>query len=252
MTTMAAEEEATEPSAARGRIRTIVAYLGACVWGGIVAGLLIGGVGSRLAMFVLRVTSDDFVVGLESDDGFTIGQFSTDTFFLVILAGAVGVAASLLYGAVRVWIPRPYRALSFGLLGGLVGGSAIVHEEGIDFFVLEPQWLAIAMFVALPTFGAVALSLVTERVMERRGSGGPVGWAWLLAPLPALVLTGPIGIALIVALAIGVALDPKVPFVRWWQTAPLTWLGRCALLLWAAVGAVALVNDIQGIAGLPA
>lgn len=249
MTTMAADEEATETSSARGRIRAIVAYLGACVWGGIVAGLLIGGIGSRLAMFVLRVTSDDFVVGLESDDGFTIGEFSTDTFFLVVLAGAVGVAAGLLYGAVRVWIPPRYRALSFGLLGGLVGGSAIVHEEGIDFFVLEPRWLAIAMFVALPLFGAAALSLVTERVMERRESGDDVGWVWLLAPLPALVFTGPIGIVLIVALAIGFALEPKVPLVRLWQSQPVAWLGRSALLVWAGAGAIALFNDITDIAG---
>ena len=246
---MSATEEVTEASAARGRIRAVVAYLGACVWGGIVAGLLIGGVGSRLAMFVLRVTSGDFVVGLESDDGFTIGQFSTDTFFLVILAGAVGVAASLLYGLVRVWIAPRYRALSFGLLGGLVAGSAIVHEEGIDFFVLEPRWLAITMFVALPLFGAAALSLVTERVMERRAEGS-VGWAWLLAPLPAVLFTGPIGIALVVALALGLALEPKVPLVRWWQSAPVAWLGRVALMVWAGAGAVALFNDITDIAGL--
>jgi len=247
--TAVAVADGTDSGSARARIRTIAAYVGACVWGGLVAGLLIGGVGGRLAMFVLRLTSSDTVVGLESDDGFTIGQFSSDTFFLIILAGAVGVAGSLLYGLVRVWIPSRYRAVAFGTLGAFVGGSAIVHEEGIDFFLLEPRALAIAMFVAIPLLGAVALSLVMEKMLTRADERS-IGWLWLVAPLPALVLTGPLGIALVVALAIGLALEPKVPLVRWWQSEPVAWLGRAALLFWASAGAVALFNDIRGIAAL--
>ncbi len=46
-----------------------------------VAGLLVAGIGGRLAMFILRVTSGSEVIGLESDDGFVIGRFTTDTFF---------------------------------------------------------------------------------------------------------------------------------------------------------------------------
>ena len=34
---------------------------------GALAGLLVGGIGGRLAMFVLRRTSDQSVVGIESD-----------------------------------------------------------------------------------------------------------------------------------------------------------------------------------------
>lgn len=235
----------------RDRIRAILAYIGSCVWGGLVAGLLIGGVGGRLAMFVLRVTSGERVVGLESDDGFTIGEFSSDTFFLVLLAGAVGMVASLLYGLVRVWLPPRYRALSFGALGGLVGGSGIVHADGIDFSLLEPRWLAIAMFVALPLLGSVALSLVTEKMLARAESR-PIGWLGLLVPLPGLIFTGPIGIGLVVALPLGLVLDSKVPLVRWWQSLPVTRLGQLALIGWAVAGAIALINDITAIAGLPA
>ena len=239
-------EGGRDTGSSRARIRAIAAYIGACVCGGLVAGLLIGGVGGRLAMFVLRLTSSDTVVGLESDDGFTIGQFSSDTFFLVILAGAVGVAGSLLYGLVRVWLPERYRAAAFGTLGALVAGSAIVHADGIDFLLLDPRWLAIVMFVALPALGSVAISLVMER-MYARSRERSVGWLWLIAPLPGLVLTGPLGIALVVALALGMVLEPKVPLVRLWQSEPVAWLGRAALLFWAGAGALALFNDVRGI-----
>jgi len=40
---------------------------------GVSVGLLVIGLGSRLAMFVLRVTSPGYVVGMESDDGFESG-----------------------------------------------------------------------------------------------------------------------------------------------------------------------------------
>ena len=49
------------------------------------AGFLVGGVGGRIAMFVLRLTSTDSVRGTQSDDGFTIGQLSGATVFLLSL-----------------------------------------------------------------------------------------------------------------------------------------------------------------------
>lgn len=48
---------------------------------GLVTGLLIGGVGGRLAMFLLRLTSSESLHGVETDDGFIIGSLTSDTFF---------------------------------------------------------------------------------------------------------------------------------------------------------------------------
>ncbi|HJR46033.1 MAG TPA: hypothetical protein VJ927_10560 [Actinomycetota bacterium] len=231
----------------RERIRQIARYLGACVWGGLVAGLLIGGIGSRLAMFVMRATTGDSVVGLESDDGFTIGQLSGDTFFLILFAGVAGMVASLFYGLVRVWLPTRHRAWWFGALGALVGGSVIVHADGIDFSLLHPVALAVVMFVALPGLGATALSVVMERALERSERRSK-GWLAVLIPLPGLLLTGPLGLLLIVALAAGYALESKVPLVRIWQSRPVTWLGRAALMAWGVAALIALVTDIVQIA----
>ncbi|HVE18624.1 MAG TPA: hypothetical protein VNB52_06050, partial [Ilumatobacteraceae bacterium] len=62
------------------------------VVGGISAGVILIGVGSRLAMLLLRVTSSDSVHGVESDDGFIIGQVTlAGTYNLLLLGASVGI-----------------------------------------------------------------------------------------------------------------------------------------------------------------
>ena len=108
------------------------------VVGGLATGALIGGVGGRLAMFVLRVTSDPSLHGLETDDGFTIGRFSGETLFLVLATAALGVIGGLLYLAVRPWLPERWRAALTGVFGGIVGGALFISPDGIDFTLLDP------------------------------------------------------------------------------------------------------------------
>ena len=60
------------------------ATLAAGVSSGFVAGSLFGGVGGRVAMFVLRLTSSSALRGAEIDDGFTIGVFSHATLFFIL------------------------------------------------------------------------------------------------------------------------------------------------------------------------
>jgi hypothetical protein len=62
-----------------GELAGPAATLGAGVSAGFVAGVLIGGVGGRLAVLLLRVTSDPRLHGSQTDDGFTIGVVSTLT-----------------------------------------------------------------------------------------------------------------------------------------------------------------------------
>ena len=73
---------------------------------GLVWGFVIGGAGGRLAMFVLRVTTGDSVKGVESDDGFIIGSFTSDTLFLLAAATFAGAAIGIFYVLVRGCCPR--------------------------------------------------------------------------------------------------------------------------------------------------
>ena len=77
------EPSAATSGAAVGGLRSWTAvygdaatFLGPGLLVGLVCGALIGGVGGRLAMFVLRVTSDGSLHGLQTDDDFTIGKFT--------------------------------------------------------------------------------------------------------------------------------------------------------------------------------
>ena len=85
---------------------------------GCVAGALIGGVGGRLAMLLLRVTSDSSVIGLRTDDDFRIGEFTSDTIFLVLLTAIAGAMLGAAYVAVRRWLPRDHRPVVAAVVVG--------------------------------------------------------------------------------------------------------------------------------------
>ena len=100
----------------------------------------IGGVGGRLAMFILRLTSDPSLHGLKTDDDFTIGQVTLGgTYNLVIVGAAAGFIGAVAYVAVAPWLIGPtwFRRLTVGLTAGALGGSALIHSDGIDFNLLE-------------------------------------------------------------------------------------------------------------------
>jgi hypothetical protein len=160
---------------------------------GAATGALIGGVGGRLAMRILFLTSDQSVKGLTSDDGFEIGRFTlTDTLNLILLTAVVGVVAALLYLVARPFVARFGRATvpAMAVFYGVLGGAMMVHRDGVDFNVLEPAGLAIALFVAICAgFGAVVAWLVDAAA---RQGGWPfrLSW-WLLAPPLVLVMLPP-------------------------------------------------------------
>jgi hypothetical protein len=133
------------------------ATLGAAA--GALGGLAVGGVGGRLAMLLLRLTSSDAVTGVESDDGFEIGQFTlAGTFSLLIATMFFGSVVGLFIVLARAFMPWPWVTWAWGLVGAVGGGGLIVHDGGVDFELLEPAWLAIALFVALPAVGVLAMA----------------------------------------------------------------------------------------------
>jgi len=223
--------------------------LSAGVVGGLAMGALIGGVGGRLAMFILRVTSDPSLRGLRTDDDFTIGRFSGETLFLVGVTAALGVLGGLLYLAVRPWLPERWRVALAGVFGGIVGGAAFIRPDGIDFTRLDPLLLAIAMFIALPALYGVTMSLFVERLL-RSDPGGSASWAWLLGllPLVAFGATGPLGLGLLL-LMFGVwwFLRAVPDAATLWRSPTVMWIGRAALLAVTARSLVTLIEDVDQI-----
>lgn len=221
----------------RERIRVVSWWLAVGLVAGGLAGALVGGVGGRLLMLLLRLTTDDLPTGLISDDGFEIGVFTPgDTVSLVAVTALFGGINGLAYVGLRWFLPPRWRLPLWTLLAAAFVGANVVHADGIDFVLLDPLWLAVAGFVALPGLAAALVVLLVDRV----GPGEP--WAcsrWLaLAVIPAL----PTLILAPVAAVAGAAAVALLPHVRSVPRA-LTVVVPAAVLVVTAYTAVALVRE---------
>lgn len=168
---------------------------------GAIVGVVIGGIGGRLAMLVLRLGSSDTLHGLATDDGFTIGRVSTETFFLLMVAGGLGAASGVVYVAIRRALPSRGRPLLTGVVVALVTGADIVDPGSFDFSALDQKPFAIAAFTVLPGLAAFTVVTAIERLLViEPWSSRPLA---IVLSLAALVLN----VVLVVVVAVaGVAL----------------------------------------------
>ena len=219
---------------------------------GIPVGVVVAGLGSRLAMLLLRLTSPVAVRGVQSDDDFTIGQVTlAGTYNLLLLGAAFGIIGAAAYQWVRPWLLGPwwFRRLTVALGSGVVVGSMLLHADGIDFVVLKPTWLAIGLFVALPALFGLAIGAAVDRI-GRAGSWTTRGWKRWALPIALVAPFPPTLFILVVAtavLAMWLIIRPAGA-VEWLRGSTgnrfivrVLWLGI------AVLGLVALRNDITAI-----
>ena len=184
-------------------MRALARLVSATIIIGALTGAVVGGLGGRLAMRILFLTSGDRVKGLTSDDGFTIGRFTLrDTIGLVIVTAFLGIVAALLLLAARPFVVRFGAFATPAMAGfyGVVGGALIVDPDGVDFSVLEPALLAIALFVLIfVAFGALVSHFVSAAAAE---DSWAQRWTWWVIgpPLVALALPPMLLLALVAAL----------------------------------------------------
>lgn len=217
--------------------------LAAVTWAGGLLGFLVGGIGSRLAMMLLAKLNPE-VTGLTSDDGFTIGQLTLESFDLLATTTLLGVLGGGLYFVLRGLMigPRWFQILSISFGPAVVAGSEIVHVDGIDF-TLDPVLLAVAMFVAIPWAYAAALTVIAERWLAS-GSRFMTASMWLaglplLLWLPLFPLLG----ALVLGL-LGFEAVRRTPTGQVVLTHPAgPWLARLALAALFVVSLIGLVRD---------
>jgi hypothetical protein len=172
---------------------------------GLVAGVIVGGLGSRLAMRVLAATSP-LARGFETDFGATVGEITAGgTLFLLILGGLLGMIGGILYLAVRGLLPRSawLAGSAFGVVLLALSGRLLVDPNNLDFVILSPLPLAVVLFSALPLVFGLAL-VPLARWMEPAILGNDrVGLliALVLIGLAPLALAGGFGL-----LALGITL----------------------------------------------
>jgi hypothetical protein len=235
-----------------GGVSYIVERMRVLIVAGILVGVLVAGVGSRLAMLVLRLTSPEQVHGLTSDDGFTIGQVTVGgTYNLLVLGSVVGVigAGAYLLVAPRLVGPMWFRRLTVGAAVAAVVGSMLVHADGIDFHLLQPTWLAISLFVALPGLFGVAIGAAVDAT-SRPDSWTACGRRRWLLPIVVVACFPPSAIVLafaLVVLALCSVARQATPIRRVRRSRAYAFAVRVIWLVIAAAGLLALVNDIDAL-----
>ena len=148
----------------RSALKLTLESAGIASLAGTLAGFVWGGVGERVAMRILFLTSNDRVRGVISDDGFEIGVVSLMTIFLLVFTSIIGAFAGLVYGVLRVWLsgPRWVVVLSVAVTAAVSGGALIIDAEGIDFRVLDPLWLAVGLFILIPGAWGITVTFLTD------------------------------------------------------------------------------------------
>lgn len=217
---------------------------------GLFTGVLVGGVGGRLAMFVLRITSSDRVRGVTSDHGFSIGQVTlAGTYDLLLIGAFFGVLGAGVYLLVAPWLigPHWFRRFTTAAAAAVVVGSILLEVDGVDLTLLEPTWLAVALFIAIPAVFAIVVGAVADRVAAPTSwtAQGKRRWAVPLAMVacfPLVVVPLAFVTVLVVLFTLMDGLGDRLR-----RSVPAAVAVRGVWLLVASLGLVALVRDLNAL-----
>ena len=212
---------------------------------GAVLGVVVGGVGGRLAMLLLARMNPE-VTGVESDDGFIMGRFTVGATVNLLLAGLfLGIVGAVIYFVVRGlrFGPRWFQVVAIGVGAGVAVAAPIVHPDGVDFTLLSPVWLAVGLFVAIPFLYAVGLTLMAERLL----ADGPwyqrlPRWGQYL-PLAFLVLVPPVVPVLAIGWLVGFMVRSSAGGRAMLERPEAYWFGRLILVGYFGLALRDLVAD---------
>lgn len=232
-------------------IRKVVAVGSAAACAGLLIAVL-----SRLAMGLLASLNPEDA-GIRSDDEFVIGQLT--------LGGTAQLTASCiqltLIGAALYLLVRPFligtgavRVITSALGFGVTFAAVIIHPGGVDFTRLEPLWLGIALFVALPTVLVAVFAVLAEHWLRDESwfmtaassRVTPLLALWILSGI-GLVLLGPLFV-IVMLVTDGGARDADQP-PRGGIPVALKRSGQAVLVAIAGLGLIGLANDVSTVLG---
>lgn len=226
-----------------------------------VAGLVVGGLGARLAMRLSAMAADDSRIGMITENGNVVGVITTEgTLALLLFVGLVaGLSTGLILFVLRTVLPG--RALplwvSLVLLG--VASPLAIDPANADFTIVGNRGLNVAMFAALfPAFGFGSVWIA------ERFDRWLLQWPLVrLAPLTIAgtflgVVFGTLGLVVIsstggsigsVAVAVTVVLGAVAGFTHGRVSMIARSVASVVLVMSGAVGLVRFVQDVRTIVG---
>jgi hypothetical protein len=213
---------------------------------GALLGVLVGGVGGRLAMAVLAAKNPEDA-GTLSDDGFTIGQFTLEG--TVQLLGATlqaGLIAAMLYLALRPLRIGPswLRIVCLTLGGVAVGGVVLINPGGVDFAVLDPSGLAVALILAIPAVVVPLFYLLAERWLAPGSWFSTARTGAVASVLLVWILSGPVIVLLAIAYVVGVGWRRASTGLSRQVRSRVAWAGRTLVGLLGVMALVVTVGKV--------
>jgi hypothetical protein len=153
----------------RAALADATATLGAVVGAGVLAGLLVLGLGGRLVMRLLAATSGRTAQGRLTEAGERVGEITTDGTigFLLFVGVGGGVLTAIAFLLVRRWLPStagPAGLVAGLLLIGTLGVSDPFSPDNVDFAILRPTWLAIVAVTVTGLLFATTYTAVAARL----------------------------------------------------------------------------------------
>jgi hypothetical protein len=226
-------------------VRTLAAVSGA----GALVAVLVGGVGGRLAMALLAAQNPEDT-GTISDDGFTIGQFTVGgTIQLLAAALQLGLVAGLIYLVLRQLAMGPLwlRVASIAAGGAVVFVALLIDPDGVDFTALDPDWLPVVLFLAIPAIFVVLFSVLAERWLAPHSWFATAPLRNVGAVLVVWIPTGPLIVLLAAAVGIGVIWRQMSAKVPQGSRTGAAWAARSLLGIIGIWALIALVSDVNAV-----
>ena len=207
---------------------------------GLVAGFLVGGLGSRLMMRIMAATSPAAAQGQVTAAGEIVGRVTQEgTGGLIIFVGLLfGLLGAVIYAVIGQFLPR--RSWVAGLLLGLLVLGVFARRDPLspenrDFQILSPVALAVAMIVVLFLLYGTTVVAVAAR-LERFYPQFDIKRLSVAAYAPLLLLGfPPFTLALLAAVFIG-ALNAQFPDLpKPWRSERVRTAGFAVLVIGAVV-----------------
>jgi hypothetical protein len=157
---------------------------------GLVGGVLVGGLGGRVAMLVAARLNPD-ATGRLTENGEVVGAFTLNGTLSLLLFGGVfaGIAAGVVWVVLSPWIPGHgwRRWLLTAPIGISLGGFMLVRAGNTDFVVLDLDSAIVAMLLVLVALVAGAVAFFDDLLERRLPAADSRRWGTLAYGLVAAV-----------------------------------------------------------------
>ena len=160
-----------------GSLRELTRHVAIAGMAGVVAGVLVGGLGGRLFMRIAGAMASESAQGATTEAGFQVGEITVEgTLGLVIFIGVLaGLIGAVLYVVFQPWLYRAgrFRGIAFGvvLFAVVSATSSVLDPDNIDFAILGNSLFLVLLIFALFLGFGLMIDWVYDGLAGRMPSG---------------------------------------------------------------------------------